>query len=920
MKSNLNKIAQDLYGKIETRFPNIKIGDENAGVLSKKTDIPEARFFEFEYENNGVSLGTVTITLDEDDGVIVQIGEKLAQRKHHGMLKFIRGLRTFAKLRLLNFDVQNIGKDNLDKRDYQFQAKPKEEPVMQTPVMESKFYGTSKISYQDLGEARLIIKHNQPVNLKLAAGRTLNVEAIYVENLAGERFKYPFKHINGARALAEHIKHGGNPYDSIGVHITGLSEELAQLRKFKGYVSRNDSLSEAMTDITPRVLERIDSIKKEVNSLQRSTYYEQFAESFTDREDQMIPENIMSDWIDRLTIRTFNEELKTAFPYIFRLVDETQIPIKELNPDDLLDEVRTEVKDKDGNVVSWSEKGEWKKADKKDPKGKIFNLSDKARRETEKLSKKEKEVAEGGITLPNPDGSLPPGAFTMDDQVRLNQRVQQQAQAPATATAIDYTKPGPITQDSLGQKLEYGIPVNAKGAFIPPNQDLPDAEYLQQLRAYKSWKADYLKRWPNAKQQPDGSMQGVQPFGSTTQKFETLDPEGDFDSIIENIFKEDEIQQQGKNNLFSKNLEVRTQAFQQLKQLISSGLQAGVGGMNAISSLAGIIDSENLTDELKGLDGDDDAGVAVKLYLKNLADDELREPLAPDANEIAREILAGNTLNNLEEPESPVGGEVAPDIGAMPPPAPAPAPDMGAIPAPDMGAMPAPDMGAMPPPAPAPVSEGSGNHSRSRIIRAIHRAKDLGATLDTTLDFGHKEMTLHDAIRECGLDPKSVGFDSTENEDGTTQLLKVVVGFFNREKRNFTIGGERAKIKVVKAFKNEECPNASEEDLANVLKIISRLDPSDSPELGHIKQLSGIAHQQHEIDENPEEINLDTMLKQLQMLATDPNTQKQLGQQIVNKVSPEIEKNVPNQTIQFPGGQMNPAELMKAILSKLPQN
>jgi hypothetical protein len=56
------------------------------------------------------------------------------------------------------------------------------------------------------------------------------------------------------------------------------------------------------------------------------------------------------------------------------------------------------------------------------------------------------------------------------------------------------------------------------------------------------------------------------------------------------------------------------------------------------------------------------------------------------------------------------------------------------------------------------------------------------------------------------------------------------------------------------------------------------------------------------------------------MLATDPNTQKQLGQQIVNKVSPEIEKNVPNQTIQFPGGQMNPAELMKAILSKLPQN
>ena len=896
MKSNLNKIAQDLYGKIETRFPNIKIGDENAGVLSKKTDIPEARFFEFEYENNGVSLGTVTITLDEDDGVIVQIGEKLAQRKHHGMLKFIRGLRTFAKLRLLNFDVQNIGKDNLDKRDYQFQAKPKEEPVMQTPVMESKFYGTSKISYQDLGEARLIIKHNQPVNLKLAAGRTLNVEAIYVENLAGERFKYPFKHINGARALAEHIKHGGNPYDNIGVHITGLSEELAQLRKFKGYVSRNDSLSEAMTDITPRVLDRIDAIKKEVNSLQRSSYYEQFAESFTDREDQMIPENIMSDWIDRLTIRTFNEELKTAFPYIFRLVDETQIPIKELSPDEMLDELRSEEKDKNGKIIRWKEEGEWKKVDpKKDPRGKAPNLSDKARRETEKMSK---EVTEDST-----------GQKDLGDGFTLSSTSIMGSQYPAVLDTRSNTFVLP------NRRQDGGAIIRTMAPYII----IKDGNTETAMKVGPATSAALEKAGLG---QPK-STAPVQPEPTTPAPAPAPTLEDQFESFLDSIINENELQQQGKNNLFSKNVEVRTQALQQLKQLLSSGLQAGVGGMNAISSLAGIIDSENLTDELQGLDGDDDAGVAVKLYLKNLADNELTEPLAPDANEIAKEIIAGNTLNNLEEPESPVGGEVAPDMGAMPAPAPAPAPDMGTMPAPaaDIGAMPAPDMGAMPPPAPtaAPMRE-SENHSRSRIIRAIHRAKDLGATLDTTLDFGHKEMTLHDAIRECGLDPKSVGFDSTENEDGTTQLLKVVVGFFNREKRNFTIGGERAKIKVVKAFKNEECPNASEEDLAKVLKIISRLDPSDSPELGHIKQLSGIPDQQHEIDENPEEINLDTMLKQLQMLATDPKTQQQLGQQIVNKVSPEIEKNVPNQTIQFPGGQMNPAELMKAILSKLPQN
>lgn len=335
MDNNLDKIALDLYGKIQTRFPDIKIGDENAEVLSKKSDIPKARFFEFEYEEDGESLGTIAITLDGDDGVVVQVSGDIinSNKSDHRAYKFIRSFRQFAKNRLLNFDVQNIGKSNLDKRDYQFQAKPKE-----LPMMESKMFGTDKVSYQDLGEARLIVKHTQPVNHDLAAGRTMHIKSIYIENMEGERFKYPFKHLNGARALAEHIKHGGNPYDAIGKHITGLSEELTQLRKFKGYVSRQPMISEAMGSITNRVIERIEEVKKEINSLQRKAFYEQFAESFNEPEEKIIPEEVMNDWIDRLTVRTFNEELKSVFPYLYNIVDESEIPVYELNADDLLSE------------------------------------------------------------------------------------------------------------------------------------------------------------------------------------------------------------------------------------------------------------------------------------------------------------------------------------------------------------------------------------------------------------------------------------------------------------------------------------------------------------------------------------------------------------------------------------------------------
>ena len=344
MNSNLDKIAQDLYGKIQTRFSDIKIGDENATVLSKKEDIPNARFFEFEYEENGEPLGTVAITLDPQDGVVVQVSGDLVNddddTTHHGAYKFLRSFRQFAKDRLLNFDIQNIGKSNLDKRDYNFQAKRKEEPVMalpQTPVMESKMYGNNRMSYQDLGEnTRLVVKHNQLVNLDLPAGRTMHIESIYIENAQGERFKYATKHLNGARALAEHIKHGGTPYDAIGKHITNLSEELASLRKFKGFVGRQEQVSEAMGSVTDRVLERIDMIKETIHKLQRPAYYQSFVESFEEQDEQMIPETIVNDLIDRLTVRTFNEDLKAVFPYIYKFIDESELPVLEVTADDLL--------------------------------------------------------------------------------------------------------------------------------------------------------------------------------------------------------------------------------------------------------------------------------------------------------------------------------------------------------------------------------------------------------------------------------------------------------------------------------------------------------------------------------------------------------------------------------------------------------
>jgi hypothetical protein len=234
---------------------------------------------------------------------------------------------------MLGYEINNMGKSNLDKRDYEFHAKSGEEPMM-----ESKMWGTSRVSYQDLGETRLVVKHSKPVNYDLAAGRTMHIDAIYIENAGGERFRYPVKHLNGARAMAQHIAHGGNPYDEIGQHVVSLSEELSKLRMFKGYVSRTPVVSESMSAVNSKVIERIEQVKKQIHQLQQSKHYEEFAESFAPSKSKDIPEEIMLDWVDRLTVRSFKEELKDVFPYIYKLVDESEIPTKELDPDDLIDE------------------------------------------------------------------------------------------------------------------------------------------------------------------------------------------------------------------------------------------------------------------------------------------------------------------------------------------------------------------------------------------------------------------------------------------------------------------------------------------------------------------------------------------------------------------------------------------------------
>ena len=327
--SNMDNISDQLFAKIRGRFPAVTIGNEAGEV----TDDPKTgRYFDFDYIVGEDILGRVSITLTEKEIAVVYNTNFIAEQPDgikSDWYNFLKEIRNFAKRNMLNFDTRDINKSNLDKRDYAHLTKTAGEKQMS----ETKMYGTSRTSYEDIDKARLVLKHRQPVNQEVPGARTQHVEAIYIESENGERYKYPMRHLNGARALAQHVSNGGNLYDDFGKHIVSLSEELGKLKQFKTYINRSAVMAEGLKGYMDMVNERIDSIKTEVMKLQRPNYYAETIKDFAPVVMEEVPEDLQNSWIDELTIRTFNEELKSVFPYINRLVKEKN-KIKEVGPDE----------------------------------------------------------------------------------------------------------------------------------------------------------------------------------------------------------------------------------------------------------------------------------------------------------------------------------------------------------------------------------------------------------------------------------------------------------------------------------------------------------------------------------------------------------------------------------------------------------
>jgi hypothetical protein len=314
-------IAQDVFDKVRSRFSNLEMGDGEGNTTNNPKD---ARFFDFDFTIEGNTLGRVSVSINDIGSLKVYYGQGITEGTDSVIrdmwYDFLREMRMFAMRRMLRFDTRDINKGNLNKNDFQYLAT---NGSKESNMNESQYFGSSKTSYRTLENTKLIIKHSQAVNEEQPGARSRHINSLFIENADGERFKYPFNHLSGAKAMQRHVANGGRPYDDKGTAIIDMSESIIQLNIFKRQAAREGFVNESTQDIFERAMAKLEQLRHDCTNLSKQTYYENWSESFKASTRAELDEVTLEDYKDKFTVRQFEDNLTNIFPLLHAIMQET---------------------------------------------------------------------------------------------------------------------------------------------------------------------------------------------------------------------------------------------------------------------------------------------------------------------------------------------------------------------------------------------------------------------------------------------------------------------------------------------------------------------------------------------------------------------------------------------------------------------
>jgi hypothetical protein len=305
-------ISQDLYDLLATRNFDPEVTD-NQGQASTPDD---GSVFTFDYvSSNGRNYGTAVIVISDEHELMIFFGDNLGKTMEEPdkteWFEFLRQLAKFAtRNNFYTFAPRNI---NQLKHTMAGMAAIKE-------GLFEGYYGTRKISYAgEPTQARLMIRHDRTLGENDARYR--HIESVFIETQDGERFRLPFKNMTGARAMLEHVRQGGRPYDVRGCHITEMVAELAVLSRFRR--ANSGRVMEGETaDLVEQAARYYQQVRQDLRGLGHSRGYDRYFESWHPAQitqGENLVENIKQLFIET----TLDQRIEQALPVLAKIKERT---------------------------------------------------------------------------------------------------------------------------------------------------------------------------------------------------------------------------------------------------------------------------------------------------------------------------------------------------------------------------------------------------------------------------------------------------------------------------------------------------------------------------------------------------------------------------------------------------------------------
>lgn len=314
----IESLANKIFSLLKGNGLQIKIYDD---IGTETTDPSTARRF-------FVSEPNLMVTIDEDENSVEFT--KGVSVDDEAVAPLQKGVRRLTDEFMMDFDLKVFGRA-IRPRHYSYLAKNKKGSQSMNTLAESlsKMFGTARTSQQTLENVRILVKHRTPVDETVRGSRTRQIGAIFLE-CNGERFRFPHNYLPGARAMAQHMAHGGLMTDKVGSYISESTGQLLKLQSFNRYVTTNKLINEDSSGIVETIKENIETLRTEIKKLQGSKTYETVKARIETYEREQLSEDDTSQLKDLFTIRRFDEKFEEVLPIVKQLVQEKDTFLKRI--------------------------------------------------------------------------------------------------------------------------------------------------------------------------------------------------------------------------------------------------------------------------------------------------------------------------------------------------------------------------------------------------------------------------------------------------------------------------------------------------------------------------------------------------------------------------------------------------------------